>query len=129
MSMIEQIVPIFILLIVSFVFAGGLIFFVSLVGEKPQNSPQLTDVKHTPYECGIVGEDSQTTKTPIKFYLIAISFLLFDIEIVFLYPWTLIFIENIKEFGGFLLLSMAFFVGILVYGLIYEWKTGGLEWD
>ena len=125
--MIEQLLPIIILLIITVLFAGGLIYFTSLIGAKPTSSEDA--IKKMPYECGIIGEDSGTTKIPIKFYLIAISFILFDIEIIFLYPWTLIFIENIKDLGGFLLLSMVFFIGILVYGLVYEWKTGGLDWD
>ena len=125
--MIEQILPVIILLIITTLFAGGLIYLTSLVGAKPASSQDA--IKKMPYECGVVGENSGTTKISIKFYLIAISFILFDIEIIFLYPWTLIFIENIKNLGGFLLLSMVFFIGILVYGLIYEWKTGGLEWD
>lgn len=125
--MIEQLLPIIILLIITVLFAGGLIYFTSLIGAKSTSSEDT--IKKMPYECGIIGEDSGTTKIPIKFYLIAISFILFDIEIIFLYPWTLIFIENIKDLGGFLLLSMVFFIGILVYGLVYEWKTGGLEWD
>lgn len=82
-----------------------------------------------PYECGIPGQDPQTTKFPVKFYLTAISFILFDIEVIFLYPWTLIYIENIKQMGGYLLISMGLFMGILVFGLFYEWAAGGLEWD
>lgn len=127
--MVEQLLPVFILIVITTVFAGGLIYLVSLLGEKPKGSFLKDPIKQIPYECGVIGEDSTTTKIPIKFYLIAISFILFDIEIIFLYPWTLIFIENIKELGGFLLLSIGFFIGVLVYGLIYEWKAGGLEWD
>ena len=127
--MVEQLFPVLILIVVVTVFAGGLIYLVSLLGEKPKGSFAKDPVKQIPYECGIAGEESGTTKIPIKFYLIAISFILFDIEIIFLYPWTLIFIENIKELGGFLLLSIGFFIGVLIYGLIYEWKAGGLEWD
>ena len=127
--MVEQLLPVLILIVITTVFAGGLIYLVSLLGEKPKGSFLKDPIKQMPYECGIAGEESATTKIPIKFYLIAISFILFDIEIIFLYPWTLIFIENIKEIGGFLLLSIGFFIGVLVYGLIYEWKAGGLEWD
>ncbi len=127
--MIQQLLPVLILIVITAVFAGGLIYLVSLLGEKPKGSFLKDPVKQMPYECGVIGEDSGTTNIPIKFYLIAISFILFDIEIIFLYPWALIFIENIKELGGLLLLSIGFFMGVLVYGLIYEWMAGGLEWD
>ena len=127
--MVQQLLPVLILIVITIVFAGGLIYVVSLLGEKPKGSFLKDLIKQMPYECGVIGEDSATTKIPIKFYLIAISFILFDIEIIFLYPWTLIFIENINELGGLLLLSIGFFIGVLVYGLIYEWMAGGLEWD
>ena len=127
--MIQQLLPVLILIVITAVFAGGLIYLVSLLGEKPKGSFLKDPIKQMPYECGVIGEDSGTTKIPIKFYLIAISFILFDIEVIFLYPWTLIFIENIEELGGLLLLSIGFFIGVLVYGLIYEWMAGGLEWD
>ena len=125
--MLEQLLPVLILLAVTLLFAGGLIYLTGLLGAKPKEPED--SIKHTPYECGIKGESTATTQVPIRFYLVAISFILFDIEIIFLYPWTLIFIENIQEMGGFLLLSMGFFMGILIYGLIYEWLSGGLEWD
>ena len=124
--MLAQLLPVLILFVFTIVFAGGLIYLASLLGMK---SPQKNPAKDMPYECGIAGDTSSTTQTPIRFYLVAISFILFDIEVVFLYPWTLIFIENIQEMGGLLLLSMGFFMGVLIYGLIYEWLSGGLEWD
>lgn len=127
--MLEQLLPVLILLAFTLLFAGGLIYLTGLLGAKPKETTVKDSVKHIPYECGIKGESSPTTQVPIRFYLVAISFILFDIEIIFLYPWTLIFIENIQEMGGLLLLSMGFFMGILIYGLIYEWRSGGLEWD
>lgn len=125
--MVEQLLPALILLVFTIAFAGGLIYLASLLGKKPKdkNNP----VKDMPYECGIAGQESQTTKMPVRFYLVAISFILFDIEVIFLYPWTLIFIENRAEMGGLLLLSMGLFMGILIYGLVYEWMSGGLEWE
>ena len=123
--MLAQLLPVILMFIVVVIFAGGLIYLTGLVGQKAK----MTDTKEMPYECGIAGEDPGSTKIPIKFYLVAISFILFDIEVIFLYPWTLTFIENIQELGGPLLVSMGFFMGILIYGLFYEWKAGGLEWD
>lgn len=123
--MAEQLLPVIILFVFAAIFGGVLLTLTAIVGQKAKKSK----VKQMAYECGVVGQDSGNTRVPIKFYLTAISFILFDIEVVFLYPWTLIYKENVKLYGGILLGSMAVFVGILVYGLIYEWKAKALEWD
>lgn len=123
--MLDQLLPIIFLFIVVIVFGAGMIALTQLAGFKaPKNA-----VKGMPYECGVPGQDPGTTKIPVKFYLTAISFILFDIEVVFLYPWTLIYMENIKAFGGYLLGAMGVFMSILIVGLIYELKAGALEWD
>lgn len=123
--MLEQLLPVLILLGVVVVFGAGLLFLTSLAGPKVKKSK----VKQMPYECGIPGEETETTKVPIKFYLTAISFILFDIEVIFLYPWALIYPDKIAEYGAFMLLTMGVFMGILIYGLYYEWKAKALEWD
>lgn len=123
--MLDQLLPIIFLFIVVITFGAVMIGLTTLAGYKaPRNR-----IKEMPYECGIPGQDPGTTKTPVKFYLTAISFILFDIEVVFLYPWTLIYMENIKAFGGYLLGAMGIFMAILIVGLIYELKAGALEWD
>lgn len=123
--MLDQLLPVLILLVVVVVFGGGLLFLTSLAGPRVKK----TAVKLMPYECGIPGQEMQTTTIPIKFYLTAISFILFDIEIIFLYPWALIYPEKVKEYGLYLLVTMGVFLGVLVYGLWYEWKAKALEWD
>jgi NADH-quinone oxidoreductase subunit A len=123
--MLDQLLPIIFLFVVVVVFGVGMIALTQLAGFKsPQNR-----IKGMPYECGVPGQEAGTTKIPVKFYLTAISFILFDIEVVFLYPWTLIYMENIKAFGGYLLGAMGIFMSILIVGLIYELKAGALEWD
>ena len=123
--MVAQILPIIILFLFVVVFAVGLIYLNAVAsGKNPTN-----ELKQSPYECGIKGETPESSRISVKFYLTAISFILFDIEIIFLFPWILVFIENIGEIGLYLLLSMGIFFAILVYGLIYEFKVGGLEWD
>ena len=123
--MIAQILPIIIIFLFVLVFAFGLIYLNAVAaGKNPTN-----ELKESPYECGVEGVPPKSSKISIKFYLTAISFILFDIEIIFLFPWVLVFIENITEMGLFLLTSMAIFFAILVYGLIYEFKVGGLKWD
>ena len=84
-----------------------------------------TAIKEAPYECGMTTVGSSFRRIPIKYYIIAMLFLLFDIEVVFLYPWAVVF----KEFKIFALVSMAVFIGILVVAYVYIWKKGALEWE
>jgi len=123
--MLDQLLPVIFLFFVVVIFGAGMILLTSAVGIKAPKSR----VKLMPYECGVPGQDPGTTKIPVKFYLTAISFILFDIEVVFLYPWTLIYVENIKKSGGYLLGAMGLFTVILIVGLIYELNAGALEWD
>jgi NADH-quinone oxidoreductase subunit A len=123
--MLEQITPVIILFVFVSIFGSVLLTAAALLGKKTKKNL----VKQMSYECGVVGQDSGTTQIPIKFYLTAISFILFDIEVVFLYPWALIYMDQIKLNGGILLISMGLFFAILTYGLIYEWKVKALEWD
>lgn len=123
--MTDQIFPVVLLLAIVIVFGSILLFITSLTGTKVKP----TATKNMPYECGVPGIDTGNTMVPIRFYLTAISFILFDLEVVFLYPWLLIYKDNMKELGGYLLGSMGIFVAVLVFGLFYEWKAKALEWD
>ncbi len=123
--MLDQLLPVLILLVVVIIFGGGLLFLTSLAGPKVEKSA----VKQMPYECGVAGTESETTRIPIKFYLTAISFILFDIEVIFLYPWALIYPSQVAEYGGYLLITMGLFMGILIFGLFYEYKAKALEWS
>ncbi len=123
--MLDQLLPIIFLFIVVIGFGATMVGLTTLVGFKAPTDK----VKDMPYECGIPGQDPSTTKVPVKFYLTAISFILFDIEVVFLYPWTVIYMENIQAFGGYLLGAIGIFMAILIFGLVYEIKAGALEWD
>lgn len=87
-------------------------------------------VKSMPYECGIPGVERKDTTISVKFYLTAILFILFDIEIVFMYPWAMTYIESIKSGNGLYFLgAMGVFVLLFVVGLIWEIKSKALEWD
>ena len=123
--MLAQILPIIIILSFVLVFGFGLIY----LNAKAAGKYSSNEKKDMPYECGVVGAEPKSSRISIKFYLTAISFILFDIEIIFLFPWALVFIENIQSMGLFLLTSVGFFFLILVYGLVYEFKVGGLKWD
>ena len=89
-------------------------------------SPNRPDAeKLSPYECGFEAFEDARMKFDVRYYLVAILFILFDLEIAFLFPWAV----SLDAIGGFGLLSMGVFLGVLVIGFIYEWKKGALEWD
>ncbi len=87
-------------------------------------------VKQEVYECGIPAQDKKDTKISVKFYLTAILFIIFDIEIIFMYPWATSFREFIASGHGlFVLVSMGVFLAVFIYGLLWEVKSKALEWD
>ena len=86
---------------------------------------QKTPDKLDNYECGEEPEGSAWVQFNIRFYVIALIFLIFDVEVVFLYPWAV----QIRELGWFGFLATSVFLGILVLGLAYDWKKGALEWE
>jgi NADH-quinone oxidoreductase subunit A len=81
--------------------------------------------KLSPYECGFEAFEDARMKFDVRYYLVAILFILFDLEIAFLFPWAVV----IDEIGWFGFIAMMLFLGILVVGFIYEWKKGALEWE
>ena len=81
--------------------------------------------KLTPYECGFEAFEDARMKFDVRYYLIAIQFIVFDLEIIFIVPWTLVF----QELGPRALVTMGLFVGMLFLGFIYVWKKGALEWE
>ena len=90
-----------------------------LIGPRSYNK-----VKGEPYVCGIPTRGTSWLPLSVGFYLFAILFLMFDVETVFLYPWAVV----VKDFGALALLSIGFFMVVLVLGLAYAWKKGDLEW-
>ncbi len=83
------------------------------------------DEKLSPYECGFEPFEDSRTKFDVRYYLFAILFIIFDLEIAFLFPWAV----SLDTVGGFGLIAMAIFLAVLVVGFIYEWRKGALEWD
>ena len=81
--------------------------------------------KLSPYECGFEAFEDARMKFDVRYYLIAILFILFDLEIAFMFPWAIV----LQEIGMFGFLAMLVFLSILVVGFVYEWKKGALEWD
>ena len=118
--MLGAYLPILLLVLLAILFGIGSLFLSSLLGPKKPSSLKLS-----PYECGCEPVGSARERFSIKFYLIAMLFILFDIEAVFLYPWSILF----KRLGMFGLIEMGVFVVILLVGYIYIWKKGALEWE
>jgi len=89
-------------------------------------SPHKPDAeKNSPYECGFEAFEDARMKFDVRYYLVAILFILFDLEIAFLFPWAVV----LRDIGLFGFLAMLIFLFVLVVGFIYEWKKGALEWD
>ena len=112
--------PILIFLILAFAISAGAIFTSLVVGKKNSYSE-----KNSTYECGFDPFDDSRSKFEVKFYLVAILFIIFDLEIIFLFPWAIAF----DEIGLFGFLSMMFFLLVLTVGFIYEWMKGALDWN
>ena len=98
----------------------GLLFVAQNVGPKSPNP-----VKAEPFESGNPPRGDARIRFSVRFYLVAMLFLIFDLEVVFLYPWAILF----RQLGLFGLIEMGIFLGILLIGFIYAWKKGALEWD
>jgi NADH-quinone oxidoreductase subunit A len=92
----------------------------TLLGHNRPDSQKLS-----PYECGFEAFEDARMKFDVRYYLVAILFILFDLEIAFLFPWAIV----LQEIGLFGFLAMVVFLAILVVGFIYEWKKGALEWE
>ncbi len=118
--MLEQYIPVLIFLGVSTVIGIVSLAFGHLIGPtKPDKE------KNSPYECGFEAFEDARMKFDVRYYLVAILFIIFDLEIAFLFPWATV----LDELGMFGFVAMLIFLGILVIGFIYEWKKGALEWE
>ena len=95
-----------------------------LLGKKTKHSK----IKDTAYECGMLPVGEGNTRMSVKFYLVAMLFILFDIEVVFLYPWAVVYREQLAQNAAVILGSMASFVGILFVGYFYALRKGAFDW-
>lgn len=121
---LQQYLPVLMLGILAVVFTGGMLIGSVLLGK----SARRTKTKDMPYECGIIPEGSGSTRMSVKFYLVAMLFILFDIEVVFLYPWAVIYKEMIRDHAGLILGGIIPFLALIFVGYLYELKKGGLDW-
>lgn len=118
--MLENYFPILLFILVGLGVGVGPLILGKLV------SPNKPDAeKNSPYECGFEAFEDARMKFDVRYYLVAILFILFDLEIAFLFPWAVV----LQEIGLFGFIAMLVFLGVLVIGFIYEWMKGALEWD
>ncbi len=122
----SQLLPVLVLAVFVIIFGAVLLWFSSLISEKARPN----HVQDESYECGLPSDTSGSTKISLKFYLTAILFILFDIEIIFMYPWALTYGDFITGgYGLYILGSMGFFLAIFIFGLFWEVKSKALEWE
>jgi len=118
--MLTEYLPIAILLLVAAGLAGLVIVLGHLFGPR-----RPTERKSATYESGMIPFGPGTRRMPVRFYMVAVLFILFDIEVVFFLPWAIVF----RKLGLFGLIEMLIFVAILLVGYVYAWKKGALEWE
>ena len=118
--MLENYMPIFLFIVIGLIISVVVPALGFILGTRQPDSE-----KNSPYECGFEAFEDARMKFDVRYYLVAILFILFDLEIAFLFPWAVIF----KSVGMFEFIAMMVFLTILVIGFIYEWKKGALEWE
>ncbi|HZR03239.1 MAG TPA: NADH-quinone oxidoreductase subunit A [Burkholderiales bacterium] len=118
--MLQQYFPILLFILVGLGVGVVPVLLGRLIGPNRPDSEKLS-----PYECGFEAFEDARMRFDVRYYLVAILFILFDLEIAFLFPWAIV----LEEIGMFGLVSMMIFLGILVVGFVYEWKKGALEWE
>jgi NADH-quinone oxidoreductase subunit A len=121
--MVREYIPILLQAVVAVGFAVGALLMSVLLGK----SGWRTRTKDSAYECGMVPQGEAQPRFSVKFYLVAMLFILFDLEIVFMYPWAVVFREAIQH-GQVIFWSMLGFVSILMVGYVYALKKGALDW-
>ena len=118
--MLESYVPILITLLVSAGFVALMLFLSIVLGPK-----RYSEIKDEPFECGTIATGDASERLSVKFYLVAMIFILFDIEVVYMYPWAL----QLKGLGWYGFWAMSGFIMVLVVGLAYVWRRGVIDWS
>jgi len=118
--MLEQYLPILLFVLVGLLLGGILLTVGSIVSPNRPDPEKLS-----PYECGFEAFEDARMKFDVRYYLVAILFILFDLEIAFLFPWAVVLPEI--GYAGFV--AMMVFLLVLVVGFVYEWRKGALEWE
>lgn len=122
--MIEEYIPILIVLAVALIFGSVLVLTSTIIGPQRPNRE-----KTSTYESGMQPVGTTRQRISIKYYLVAMFFIIFDLEVIFVYPWAVQFKKLFGEFGISVFLSMFIFLIILELGYLYAYKKGGFKWD
>jgi NADH-quinone oxidoreductase subunit A len=117
---LQSYLPIAFMLLLAGAFAG-----LSAIVARAVSPKDPTPAKLMPYESGITEIDPIVERFPVRFYLVAMLFVIFDVEVILFFPWAVSF----RAFPMFSLIAMSVFVGLLLVAFVYEWRNGGLEWD
>ena len=119
-SLVSEYFPILVFLAIAIVIAGAAVGLSFIAGKQNPDSEKLSA-----YECGFDAFADARSKFDVRFYLVSILFIIFDLEVAFLFPWAI----TLGDTGVFAFWSMMVFLGVLTVGFIYEWKKGALEWE
>jgi len=122
--MLKEYIPALIQVVVAIGFAAAALIFSVLLGKKGTRNP----TKDSPYECGMLPLGGPQPRFAVKFYLVAMLFILFDLEVVFMYPWAVTYREFVATHGPGILWSMLSFISIVTVGYAYAIKKGVLDW-
>ncbi len=120
LDMLANYIPVLIFLLVAMIFGAAMLLVGRVMGPHNPDPEKLS-----PYECGFEAFEDSRMKFDVRYYLVAILFIIFDLEIAFLFPWA-IALDSVGLFGFF---AMMIFLGVLVIGFAYEWMKGALEWE
>jgi NADH-quinone oxidoreductase subunit A len=116
--------PVLMQLLVAGGIAAGMIVLSAILGQR-----KFSRVKMQAYECGITPTGDAQHRFSVKFYLVAMLFILFDVEAIFLIPWALVYKELLKTYGMFGFWEMLIYIGIVLVGFVYVWKKGVFDWN
>ena len=119
-TFLSEYLPILVFLIIAAGMSVLMVVASLIVGKRKPDTAKLS-----PYECGFDAFDDARSKFDVRFYLVSILFIIFDLEIAFLFPWAV----TLGKIGVFGFWSMVVFLGVLTVGFIYEWKKGALDWE
>ena len=119
-TLLSEYLPILVFLIIASGMSALMVAASLIVGKRKPDTAKLS-----PYECGFDAFDDARSKFDVRFYLVSILFIIFDLEVAFLFPWAV----TLGKIGLFGFWSMVVFLGVLTVGFIYEWKKGALEWE
>ncbi len=119
-SLISDYLPLVVFVVIAALIAGSLMIAPFLLAFKAPDAAKLS-----PYECGFDPFDDARMRFDARFYLVSLLFIIFDLEVAFLFPWAIVF----RDLGALGFWSMMLFLAVLTIGFVYEWNKGALEWD